>query len=127
MSEEFINTSGNGQAAVLPEELKGYNWGALLLSWIWGIGNKTYITLLSFLVAFIPFIGCLAALGMNIWFGFKGNEWAWQNKHFESVEHFKSNQKKWTIAGIIVTIVSIIVWIFFAMIIGAAAVSGALE
>ncbi len=127
MSEEFINTSGNGQAAVLPEELKGYNWGALLLSWIWGIGNKTYITLLSFLVAFIPFIGCLAALGMNIWFGFKGNEWAWQNKHFESVEHFKSNQKKWTIAGIIVTIVSIIVWIFFAMVIGAAAVSGALE
>jgi len=92
-----------------------------------GIGNKTYITLLSFLVAFIPFIGCLAALGMNIWFGFKGNEWAWQNKHFESIEHFKSNQKKWTIAGIIVTIVSIIVWIFFAMIIGAAAVSGALE
>jgi hypothetical protein len=127
MSEEFINTSGNGQAAVLPEELKGYNWGALLLSWIWGIGNKTYITLLSFLVAFIPFIGCLAALGMNIWFGFKGNEWAWQNKHFESIEHFKSNQKKWTIAGIIVTIVSIIVWIFFAMVIGAAAVSGALE
>lgn len=127
MSEEFVNTSGNGQAAVLPEELKGYNWGALLLSWIWGIGNKTYITLLSFLVAFIPFIGCLAALGMNIWFGFKGNEWAWQNKHFESVEHFKSNQKKWTIAGIIVTIVSIIVWIFFAMVIGAAAVSGALE
>lgn len=127
MSEEFINTSGNGQAAVLPEELKGYNWGAFLLSWIWGIGNKTYITLLSFLVAFIPFIGCLAALGMNIWFGFKGNEWAWQNKHFESIEHFKSNQKKWTIAGIIVTIVSIIVWIFFAMIIGAAAVSGALE
>ncbi len=127
MSEEFINTSGNGQAAVLPEELKGYNWGALLLSWIWGIGNKTYITLLSFLVAFIPFIGCLAALGMNIWFGFKGNEWAWQNKHFESVEHFKSNQKKWTIAGIIVMIVSIIVWIFFAMIIGAVAASGALE
>ena len=127
MSEEFVNTSGNGQAAVLPEELKGYNWGALLLSWIWGIGNKTYITLLSFLVAFIPFIGGFAALGMNIWFGFKGNEWAWQNKHFESIEHFKSNQKKWTIAGIIVTIVSIIVWIFFAMVIGAAAVSGALE
>jgi hypothetical protein len=127
MSEEFINTSGNGQAAVLPEELKGYNWGALLLSWIWGIGNKTYITLLSFLVAFIPFIGGLAALGMNIWFGFKGNEWAWQNKHFESIEHFKSNQKKWTIAGIIVMIVSIIVWIFFAMIIGAVAASGALE
>lgn len=127
MSEEFINTSGNGQAAVLPEELKGYNWGALLLSWIWGIGNKAYITLLSFLVAFIPFIGGFAALGMNIWFGFKGNEWAWQNKHFESIEHFKSNQKKWTIAGIIVMIVSIIVWIFFAMIIGAVAASGALE
>lgn len=127
MSEEFVNTSGNGQAAVLPEELKGYNWGALLLSWIWGIGNKAYITLLSFLVAFIPFIGGFAALGMNIWFGFKGNEWAWQNKHFESIEHFKSNQKKWTIAGIIVMIVSIIVWIFFAMIIGAVAASGALE
>lgn len=127
MSEEFINNSGNGEAAVLPEELKGYNWGAFLLNWIWGIGNKTYITLLSFIVAFIPFVGGFAALGMAIWFGFKGNEWAWQNKHFESLEHFKSNQKKWTIAGIIVTIVSIVVWIFLGMILGAATLSGALE
>lgn len=127
MSEEFVNTSGSGQAAVLPEELKGYNWGAFLLNWIWGIGNKTYITLLSFLVAFIPFIGGFAALGMAIWFGFKGNEWAWQNKHFESIEHFKSNQKKWAIAGIIVTILSIIIWGLLCFMLGATALSGALE
>ena len=33
------NTSGQGKAAVLPAELKGWNWGAFFLHVIWGIGN----------------------------------------------------------------------------------------
>ncbi|WP_217702293.1 cytochrome c oxidase assembly factor Coa1 family protein [Vibrio hepatarius] len=31
----------------------------------------------------------------------KGNEWAWANRHWEDVEHFKSVQKKWRNAGFI--------------------------
>ena len=100
------NNSGQGTNTPVPDVVaKHFNWGAFLLSWIWGIGNKTYITLLSFVAGFIPFVGALVVLGMQIWFGIKGNTWAWQNKRFQSVEHFHENQKKWTIAGVIVSFI----------------------
>ena len=101
------NNSGKGPNTPVPDVVaKRFNWGAFLLSWIWGIGNKTYITLLSFVAGFIPFVGGLVVLGMQIWFGIKGNEWAWQNKRFQSIEHFHENQKKWAIAGVILSIVT---------------------
>ena len=34
-----------------------FNLGAFLLTWLWGIGNKTYITLLILIVALIPRCG----------------------------------------------------------------------
>ena len=33
--------------------------------------------------------------------GAKGNEWAWRNRTWRDVEHFKSTQKKWRNAGLI--------------------------
>ena len=33
------DTSGQGDAALIPEKLRGWNWGAFLLSWIWGWGT----------------------------------------------------------------------------------------
>ena len=32
----------------------------------------------------------------------KGRQYAWQNKRWSSVEHFNSVQKKWSIAGVII-------------------------
>jgi membrane protein YqaA with SNARE-associated domain len=29
--------------------------------------------------------------------GFKGREWAWRNKKWESVEHFQRVQRKWSL------------------------------
>ena len=37
------NTSGRGQMSVISPEIKGWNWGALILGWIWGIGNGVWI------------------------------------------------------------------------------------
>ena len=37
----------------IPAEIDRWNWGAFLLNWIWGIGNNTYIALLTF----VPFFG----------------------------------------------------------------------
>ena len=31
----------------IPPELDRWNWGAFLLNWIWGVGNNTYIALLT--------------------------------------------------------------------------------
>ncbi|MCX5849862.1 MAG: hypothetical protein NTW65_10475 [Deltaproteobacteria bacterium] len=86
------NTSGNGKSAIVPDEVKGWSWGAFLLNWIWAIGNKTWIGLL----ALIPYAGLVMAIVL----GFKGKEWAWKNKKWESVDHFQRVQKQWSKWGV---------------------------
>lgn len=90
-----------GKKLFVPDEIKGWNWGAFLLSWIWGLGNDTYI---SFLV-FIPIFG----LAWSFVLGVKGNEWAWQNRTWRSVEQFKKTQKTWAIAGTIITLLELLI------------------
>ncbi|MFC2045709.1 ribonuclease G [Chloroflexota bacterium] len=99
------NTSGMGSTAILPPELKAWNWGAFFLSWIWGIGNSTWIAFLSF----IPVFNFIWAFFL----GAKGNKWAWQNKKWESVEHFQRVQKKWAFWGLIIFIICLIPLIVF--------------
>ena len=95
----------SGVNGPMPAELHGWNWGAFCLSWIWGIGNRTYISFLMFLspLNFImPFV-----------LGAKGNEWAWKNRKFESVAQFRATQKAWTIWGLSILGFSILMIIIF--------------
>ena len=85
-------------------EIKGWNWGAFFLSWIWGIGNSTYIALLMF----VPFVNFV----MPFVLGAKGNKWAWQNRTWRDVEHFKHTQRKWTIAGLLLVLIVLPLFIF---------------
>ena len=87
------NGSGTGATAVVPDEVKGFSWGAFLLGWIWAIAHNTWIGLLCL----VPYVGFI----MFIILGVKGNEWAWQNRRWESVEHFKQVEAIWTRSGII--------------------------
>ena len=89
---ENENTSGQGKDAIVPPEAQRWNWGAFFLTWIWGLGNQVYIALL----ALIPLVG----LVMIFVLGAKGNEWAWRNKRWDSVEHFVRVQKKWAAWGV---------------------------
>jgi len=106
------NQSGMGAMSQLPVELKGWNWGAFWLTWIWGIFNGAYLSLIGLAIAF--FLGPLALVWSFVC-GAKGNEWAWKGKRWNSVAHFKDVQRKWSIAGLIVFILivipSIILWI----------------
>jgi hypothetical protein len=102
-----LNNSGQGKLSALPVELSGWNWGAFFLSWIWGIGNNTWIAFLTF----IPIINLI----MIFVLGAKGNEWAWQNKRWNSFEHFKKVQKLWGIWGLILFLISFL-FIFFIII-----------
>lgn len=103
------NTSGQGAAAVLPPELDRWNWGAMLMNWIWGIGNKTYIALLMF----VPIVNFV----MPFVLGAKGNEWAWRNRRWDSIEHFQATQRKWTKWGIVLVLMAIpgLVGMFFGV------------
>jgi hypothetical protein len=93
------NTSGQGKSAVVPPEIDRWNWGAFLLNWIWGLGNRVYIALLMF----VPFVNIVMAFVL----GAKGSAWAWKNKRWESVEHFKRVQRLWAIAGVLVLVLAI--------------------
>lgn len=83
----------------VPENVKGWNWGAFAYTIFWGIGNKTYLPLL-----------CLIPVFNFVWAfvcGFKGNEWAWQKGNYKDVETFKAVQSTWNRAGLANFIVGI--------------------
>jgi hypothetical protein len=104
------NTSGQGQGAAVPAEIQGLNWGAFLLNWIWGIFNGTMLALLCL----IPFLNLIMAIVLLV----KGNEWAWQNKRWDSVEHFKSVQRKWAIWGVGLLVAGILLSCVFIVLAG---------
>ena len=77
----------------VPAEVKGWNWGAFLFTWIWGLFNNTWIALLA-LIPGVHFV-------MMFVLGNKGNEWAWQNKNWASVEQFHLAQRQWALYGVL--------------------------
>jgi hypothetical protein len=97
------NTSGQ-PGAIVPLEIQqmGWNWGAFLLHWIWAIAHSAWV---GFVLAF--FLNPIGA----IYLGIKGNELAWQNRHWDSIEQFQETQKAWTKWGVIVLIASVAIWI----------------
>ena len=80
----------------IPPEIDRWNWGAFLLNWIWGVGNNTFIALLTL----VPIVGFV----MLFVLGAKGSRWAWRNGRWDSVEHFKRVQRLWAMWGAIIWI-----------------------
>lgn len=97
------NTSGGGNAAAVPAEVDRWNWGAFLLSWIWGIGNNTFIAFL----ALVPIVGIV----MPFVLGAKGSAWAWRKKRWESIELFRATQRQWARWGLATLVLFVILFI----------------
>jgi hypothetical protein len=76
--------------ADMPEEARGFCWGAFLMPVFWAIGNKTWIGLLVLIP--LPIL----RLPFSIWLGYKGREMAWQNCQWQGVGHFNRVQRRWT-------------------------------
>lgn len=105
-----------------PLNLSKWSWGAFALSWIWGFFNGCwwiFLIKLGFLVLtvilwWVPLATLLISfieLGVNIIFGVKGTEWAWNNRSWTSIASFMQTQDVWNkvglalfIAGIVVTV-----------------------
>jgi hypothetical protein len=103
------NTSGTGDMAVVPPEIDRWNWGAFLLSWIWGINHNVWRALL----VFVPFFG----LVMPFILGAKGSAWAWRHRRWESVDAFKAAQRSWAKWGIGLWIAGVVLFVgmFFSV------------
>jgi|GEM_PF-4626364 len=78
----------------------GWNWGGFFLPLIWGICHRCWI-------AWLVFIPILGPLVVPFILGFKGNDWAWNNKSWESAAEFNRVQKKWAKVGLILVIIKI--------------------
>lgn len=91
----------------VPESVKGWSWGAFLLNWIWAIGNRTWIGLL----VLIPYLGFI----MAILLGIKGREWAWKNRHWDSIDHFNEVQRRWSFWGVAIFVSLSIVGVLAAI------------
>lgn len=111
-----VNDSGTGPTAVLPPELRGFNVGALLMNWLWAVNHKTWIGLL----ALIPCVGIVFAIMLGI----NGNEHAWQNRKWDSIEQFKATQKAWMIWGIAIVAISLIIQVISGIMGAAAGIQG---
>lgn len=123
--------SGRGTNSTLPPELKTWHWGAFIFTWLWGLFNKTYIGLFLF-VGFILLITVFQWLASHfnlaqhpVWFmlagltllayfitihvyhGLYGNQWAWCNKRWNNVASFKRTQRRWSIAALVLVLVSV--------------------
>jgi serine/threonine protein kinase len=93
-----INNSGRGNcldsSMPVPDEIKGWNWGAFLMPWLWPLTNQVWIGLTSW----VPSPGWMVIVAIAL--GSKGNEWAWRSRKWRSIEQFKAHQRGWTIAGL---------------------------
>ncbi len=96
----LVNNSGQGslfdETVPVPDEIKGWNWGAFLMPYLWPLSNHVWIGLL----AWVPSVGWLMGFAL----GSKGNEWAWKSKKWRSIEQFKAHQRGWAIAGLFIGI-----------------------
>jgi hypothetical protein len=99
-NREMKNTSGQGKASMVPPEIKGWNWGAFFFSFIWAVFNRTWIGLLT-LVPVVCYV-------MPFVLGVKGNEWAWRNRTWESVDHFRRVQRRWALGGFLTVILFLV-------------------
>lgn len=114
----YANNSGTGGDPP-PEVLSmGFNWGAFLLHWIWGIANGVWNSLLVFVLGLV----WMVVLGL------KGNEWAWRARKFDSIEQFRETQAAWSRWGIILLVFSLVVGLLVvALVIGGAILAGELR
>lgn len=74
-------------------EIVKFNWGAMFGTWVWGLINKSYITLLA-----IPlFFSCGGFFIFALICGLKGNEWAYSKQKSVGIGDFHKNQSLQTV------------------------------
>ena len=106
MGEGEPAKTGHNPEPPSEQMLKTWNWGAALLTWIWGLYHGRYMESAIAVLAslFIPFFG---PIGVFVVFGLKGNAWAWERKKWKSVEDYLRVQRLWSLWAIWLTIIFI--------------------
>ena len=102
-------TKGKISADKPKSEIAKFNWGACFGTWLWGLFNKTPITLVM-----LPLLLTTGWFPFMIICGLKGNEWAYKNNEkYDNVEEFHKSQSNqsalWVVLTPILAVVAAIV------------------
>ena len=96
-----------------PSNINKFNWGAFLLSWIWGICNGVYWSLIILVLDIVSYfldladanilstIICIISFIVGLFLGIFGNREAWKSGRFKNAEKFVMVQRKWTKGALI--------------------------
>lgn len=96
------NTSGQGKDAVIPPEIRRWNWGAAVFMTIWVYANGLTFAQIRKEEG-LPFI-------FAFFLGARGNAIAWKYVRWSSVEAFLRAQRRWEAAALVLLIV-VVVWV----------------
>ncbi len=96
---------------------KGFNWGAFYFNWIWGLNHRKYLMLISLVIGFIPYVGILG-LPLVIWYGFQGNQWAWESGRFTTIEDMMACQKIWAKWALWIFLISLTLGVIAVIMLG---------
>jgi hypothetical protein len=92
MSDAAIETRRD-ETTDVEWELRKFNWGAFLLSWIWAFGHRLW---LWGILGLLPLVGTVVMFVL----GFKGNRWAWEKGSYASAEELRRKERKWAWAAL---------------------------
>ena len=117
----------------LQKTLEHFNWGAAFYTWLWGLGNgcfnKTWVVLVLQAFMWIPivnFILLLANIGLMVYYGIKGNEWAYEGRAWWNLDDFEATQKRWaTVVAVTAGIFAALI-LFYILLFGAVVAFGAM-
>ncbi len=92
-------TKGKISADKPKSEIAKFNWGACFGTWLWGLFNKTPITLVM-----LPLLLTTGWFAFMIICGLKGNEWAYKNNEkYDNVEKFHHSQSNQSALWVVIT------------------------
>lgn len=88
----------------VPQQCQGgFNFGAFVFTWIWGLAHRQWWTLLFFIAWIIP----CGSIAFAIFCGVKGNEFAWKSGRFSTPEECLRTQRTWSIVGAVLFIAAV--------------------
>src|SRR2546428_8157797 len=112
------NTSGQGKDALVPPEIRRWNWGAAVFTSIWALANGLTGNAETFTAILRNEGYTFGSLFFYFSLGSRGSELAWKYKQWPTVAAFRRVQTRWSVAGLVLlTLLSalLIVGFFFVL------------
>ncbi len=89
-----------------------WSWPGFLCAWVWSAFHGIYYPLALIPLAFIPYVGQVAALAVMVYLGMNGARWAWAKGRVTTFDKFLSSQRRWTVVGVVVLVLRIVAHCF---------------